>query len=103
MIANVDEGNPLPKLEHRSNRLCVLANDETGLTLIQRECNYLQALKGDIDTSHFGFLHAGHIDPDDVAEDEPIRHAITSRASECRVAFTAPGARNTQPACRRPG
>jgi hypothetical protein len=69
MIAEIEEGNPLPKLEHRSNRLCVLANDEIGVTLVQRECNYLQALKGHIDTSHFGFLHAGHIDPGDVAED----------------------------------
>ena len=26
---------------------------------MQRECNWLQALEGDIDTSHFGFLHGG--------------------------------------------
>ena len=25
----------------------------------QRECNWLQSLEGDIDTSHFGFLHVG--------------------------------------------
>jgi nitrite reductase/ring-hydroxylating ferredoxin subunit len=28
------------------------------------ECNYMQALEGDIDTVHFGFLHAGHVVPD---------------------------------------
>jgi phenylpropionate dioxygenase-like ring-hydroxylating dioxygenase large terminal subunit len=27
---------------------------------VQRDCNYLQALEGDIDTSHFSFLHFGH-------------------------------------------
>jgi nitrite reductase/ring-hydroxylating ferredoxin subunit len=25
------------------------------------ECNYMQALEGDIDTVHFGFLHVGHL------------------------------------------
>jgi hypothetical protein len=28
------------------------------------ECNYMQALEGDIDTVHFGFLHVGHTVPD---------------------------------------
>ena len=28
----------------------------------QRECNWLQALEGDIDTSHFSFLHTGKVD-----------------------------------------
>ena len=46
----------------------------------QRECNWFQSLEGDIDTSHFGFLHAGHVDPADMAEDEPFRHTITTRA-----------------------
>jgi phenylpropionate dioxygenase-like ring-hydroxylating dioxygenase large terminal subunit len=88
------EAPPLPALE-----ILEIPNDEIGVTLIQRECNYLQALEGDIDTSHFGFLHAGHVDPDDVAEDEPIRHTITSRAPEYHVADTAWG---TQYAAYRP-
>ena len=29
-----------------------------------RECNFMQALEGDIDTVHFGFLHAGHVAPE---------------------------------------
>jgi len=37
------------------------------------------ALKGDIDISHFGFLHAGHVDPDDLPEDHPIRHQSSRR------------------------
>ncbi len=28
------------------------------------ECNFMQALEGDIDTVHFGFLHAGHVVPE---------------------------------------
>src|SRR5579864_5826858 len=30
------------------------------VTAIQRESNWLQGLEGDIDTSHFSFLHFGH-------------------------------------------
>ncbi len=32
---------------------------------IQRECNWLQALEGDIDTSHLGFLHLGSVKAED--------------------------------------
>src|SRR5215470_4119207 len=32
----------------------------------QRDCNWLQALEGDIDTSHFGFLHFGSTDAESV-------------------------------------
>jgi phthalate 4,5-dioxygenase oxygenase subunit len=88
------ETPPLPGLE-----VLDLPEDELGVSLIQRECNYLQALEGDIDTSHFGFLHAGHVDPDDVAEDEPIRHTVTTRCPEYHVAETAWG---TQYAAYRP-
>src|SRR5215471_113290 len=36
-----------------------MPEDEIKVSFIQRDCNYLQALEGEIDTSHFGFLHAG--------------------------------------------
>jgi hypothetical protein len=37
---------------------------------MQRECNYLQALEGDLDTSHAGFLHTG-MPPSDLPADTP--------------------------------
>jgi len=74
---------PLPAFE-----VLNVPEDEINLTLIQRDCNYLQALEGEIDTSHFGFLHAGHVDADEVAEEEPLRHTITSRAPEYQVRDT---------------
>ena len=43
-----------------------MGEDEVKVTFIQRDCNYLQALEGEIDTAHFGFLHGGHVDPKDV-------------------------------------
>jgi phenylpropionate dioxygenase-like ring-hydroxylating dioxygenase large terminal subunit len=84
----------LPALE-----ILDVPSDEIGVSLILRECNYLQALEGDIDTSHFGFLHAGHVDPDDLAEGNALRHTITTRAPEYHVTDTAWG---TQYAAYRP-
>ena len=33
--------------------------DQTGIGIFQRECNWMQALEGDIDTVPVGFLHQG--------------------------------------------
>jgi len=50
---------PLPGLEPN-----LLPDGEWQVTSVQRECNYMQALEGDIDTSHLGFLHLGAIPPE---------------------------------------
>lgn len=71
---------PLPGFE-----ILDVPEDEIKVNFVQRECNYLQALEGEIDTSHFGFLHAGHVDIDDLPEDEPMRHTIVNRAPEYHV------------------
>ncbi len=42
---------PLPDLEAN------LVVGPCAMEKVHRECNWLQALEGDIDTSHFGFLH----------------------------------------------
>jgi phthalate 4,5-dioxygenase len=52
---------------------------------LQRECNWLQALEGDIDTSHVGFLHVGMLTPDDLADDHPMRPTLINRAPEYEV------------------
>src|SRR6202051_1340914 len=86
---------PMPALE-----TLLVPDHEIGATCIQRDCNYLQALEGDIDTSHFGFLHAGHINPDDLPEDHPIRHTITSRAPEYHIADSPGNTVRSLPSCR---
>ena len=53
---------PLPDLE--ANMI-----PEGGLQIYQRECNWVQALEGDIDTGHTVFLHLGGM----AAEDAPSR------------------------------
>jgi phthalate 4,5-dioxygenase oxygenase subunit len=80
------EAPPLPALE-----ILNAPDDEVSVSLIQRDCNYLQALEGEIDTSHFGFLHAGHVDPEDVPEEEPLRHTVTSRTPEYHIVDAAWG------------
>ncbi len=77
---------PLPALE-----ILGVPDEEIDATLIQRECNYLQALEGEIDTSHFGFLHAGHVNPDDLGEEEPLRHQVAIRAPQYHLADTTWG------------
>jgi len=37
---------------------------ELSVSFMMRECNWLQALEGDIDTCHVGFLHLGSVGPD---------------------------------------
>jgi phenylpropionate dioxygenase-like ring-hydroxylating dioxygenase large terminal subunit len=77
---------PLPQIE-----ATLLPETEVTISLVQRECNWLQALEGDIDTSHFGFLHAGGIEPDVVAEDSLFRFTVTNRAPEYHVTDTDSG------------
>ncbi|MGB9364769.1 MAG: Rieske 2Fe-2S domain-containing protein [Xanthobacteraceae bacterium] len=77
------EAPPLPAFE-----ILDMPEDEVKVAFIQRDCNYLQALEGEIDTSHFGFLHAGHVDVDDLAEDEPVRNTVINRAPEYHLADT---------------
>jgi phenylpropionate dioxygenase-like ring-hydroxylating dioxygenase large terminal subunit len=76
----------LPQIE-----ATLLPETEVTISFVQRECNWLQALEGDIDTSHFGFLHAGAIQPDDVPEDSLFRYTVTNRAPDYHVADTEAG------------
>lgn len=72
---------PFPQLE-----ILLASDEEIGVQFVHRDCSYLQSLEGDIDTSHFGFLHAGHVDLDDVPDGHPIRAAVAIRAPEYHVA-----------------
>ena len=77
------EAPPLPELEPT---LC--PPDETMLVCRQRECNWLQAMEGDLDTSHFGFLHGGSIAADDIDPDNMDRFQVSDRAPEYHVRET---------------
>jgi phthalate 4,5-dioxygenase len=80
------EAPPLPAIE-----ASLLPEAELQISFVQRECNWLQALEGDIDTSHFGFLHAGNVEPDEVPADNLLRWTVTNRAPEFHVTNTSYG------------
>ena len=74
---------PLPSVEAN---LESQANVLTETTL--RECSWLQALEGDIDTSHVGFLHNGAIHPDDLRRGSYLYYTVTDRAPRYAVVDT---------------
>ncbi|MEJ7929341.1 Rieske 2Fe-2S domain-containing protein [Ramlibacter sp. AN1015] len=74
---------PLPQVE-----ATLLPEGEVDISFMMRSCNWMQALEGDIDTSHFGFLHVGHLDPEDVPPGHPLEHTASERAPQYHVRDT---------------
>ena len=50
-----------------------------------RACNFMQALEGDIDTIHAGFLHSGHVRPQDTAPGSVDYYAVKQRSARFEV------------------
>jgi phthalate 4,5-dioxygenase len=71
---------PLPDLEGN-----MLSEDQGGIGIFQRECNWMQALEGDIETAHVGFLHQGAIAADSVPEGSWAKYALSDRAPRFKV------------------
>ena len=62
--------------------------DENSMVYGQiRNCNWMQALEGDIDTVHFSWLHAGHVKPEDAVGDF-MRYQVTERSPTFSVVDT---------------
>ena len=59
-----------------------LADEDASVICMQRHCNYLQMIESDLDTSHFGFLHLGCIEPEHLSEDNPLRWQVETRMPE---------------------
>src|SRR5215217_2285253 len=68
------EPPPLPDLEPN-----MLADGEWSLNIYQRECNWMQALEGDIDTCHTVFLHTGSYSEEDAPPGTWARYALSDR------------------------
>jgi phthalate 4,5-dioxygenase len=80
------EPPPLPDLEAN-----MLPDGHWQVSATQRECNWLQALEGDIDTSHFGFLHAGAVDADSQPKGTFSYYVLKDRAPRYAVLETEGG------------
>jgi phthalate 4,5-dioxygenase len=77
---------PLPDIE--ANMLPV---DECAVELTFRECNWLQALEGDVDTSHLQILHLGSKRPEDARPGTMEYYALLDRAPRYEVIDTPGG------------
>ncbi len=69
---------PMPALEPAMSA-------DAKIQIYQRECNWVQALEGDIDTGHTVFLHLGSVDPADVPEGTWAQYALSKRAPRYEV------------------
>ncbi len=58
---------------------CLLPEDEIDLTMVHRECNWLQAAEGELDTSHVGFLHFGAAQQGDFDRDDMSQYIAAHR------------------------
>ena len=66
---------------------CLAPADLIQLRFVQRHCNWLQAVEGDLDTSHVGILHFGAASPTQT-QNNSRRDLIINRAPEYRVTET---------------
>jgi phthalate 4,5-dioxygenase len=78
-----EQAPPLPAIE-----ATLLDEADVNIMFAQRECNWLQALEGDIDTSHFSWLHVGSVRPDQVQDDNYVKYQVLNRAPEYHVTDT---------------
>jgi phthalate 4,5-dioxygenase oxygenase subunit len=72
---------PLPDLEANMD-------PQSYVVMVQRRCNYMQALEGDIDTVHFAFLHIGHMTLENTHEGSFPRYQVLQRAPRYTVIDT---------------
>jgi phenylpropionate dioxygenase-like ring-hydroxylating dioxygenase large terminal subunit len=59
---------------------------DSSVQVYQRECNWVQALEGDIDTCHTVFLHLGSVRADEVVPGTWAHYALGDRAPRYQVA-----------------
>lgn len=74
------EPPPFPEIEAVMGE-----GDDRNIALTQRDCNWLQALEGDIDTSHLGFLHAGSVDAERMDPADAAMYTVKNKAPEIGV------------------
>ncbi|MBT5186788.1 MAG: Rieske 2Fe-2S domain-containing protein [Kordiimonadaceae bacterium] len=81
--------SPLPELpDFDSMRL---PEDKLSIRIALRECNYLQALEGDIDTAHLGFLHLGSVGASNFDKKSGENYLSQNKAPKYKVKNTQSG------------
>jgi nitrite reductase/ring-hydroxylating ferredoxin subunit len=79
---------PPPMPDFELNRL---RDEEIVVRMVHQDCNWLQSLENDIDTSHFGFLHFGSMTADMFNDDDPYKYLAADRAPQFHIEDTPVG------------
>jgi phenylpropionate dioxygenase-like ring-hydroxylating dioxygenase large terminal subunit len=77
---------PLPDIEAN-----MLPDGQAQADAVFRECNWLQALEGDIDTSHLGFLHMGNLDASNMQPGTFGYYTVADRRPKYQIVDTDAG------------
>jgi nitrite reductase/ring-hydroxylating ferredoxin subunit len=80
------EAPPFPDFE-----LNDLQRDDISIRIIQQEYNWLQGLENDLDTSHFGFLHLGGVDPAAMVPGDTLTQLAVDRTPQFQIEDTPLG------------
>ncbi len=78
-----DQAPPLPQFE-----ASLMPEGEMRIAFAMRECNWLQAAEGDIDTSHISFLHFGGTKAEEMHPESSWRITLQNPTPEYQVAET---------------
>lgn len=65
--------------------------NELSVVFLQQEYNWLQGLENDLDTSHFGFLHLGGVDPANLTPGDTVYYLANDRAPQFHLEDTTLG------------
>ncbi len=77
---------PLPEVDP-----ALAAADDVDIQFEFRECNWLQAVEGELDTSHVGIMHFGAVSTADFSGDRHQQHLVANRAPEYQIEETEYG------------
>ena len=80
-----DQGN-VPELPMVESTL--VPEEQLDIRLTLRECNWLQGVEGELDTSHVGIMHFGSVGTEVFDDDDYRRHVVTNRAPEYKLQVT---------------
>lgn len=78
---------PLPALE-----ATMMPEAEISIDFVQRQCNWLAGVEGELDTSHIGFLHFGSVKKEQLTDANTQRFALINRSPEYIAQETEYGA-----------
>ena len=81
------EAPPLPALEP-----AMVAEADLEIEFVQRDCNWLQGVEGELDTSHIGFLHFGAVRGETIDAGILNKFAMVNRAPDHLAQETGYGA-----------